>query len=149
MVFIISTAIGGQVTNVPNINIRNINFSITNCLKNKFEQIEFIGLDKLKINLYISGDLSEYCNCTGIKNIKYIMNKKEISAEFCIQKIYWETLPELSTEEKFAKYMYSSLLDLSNLIKKRLNKDGYLFDKEFFDRIVKESIGQLLSQADL
>jgi hypothetical protein len=127
MNFIISTAIGGQVTNVSNASLRNINLSMAKCLKNRFENIEFVGLDKLKINLYISGDISEYCNCSGIKNVRYIKNKKEISSEFCIQRNYWDTLPELSIEDKFIKFMYLSLLDLSISIEKKLENNGYFF----------------------
>ncbi|MDR2905504.1 MAG: immunity protein 12 [Helicobacteraceae bacterium] len=140
MNFVISAAIGGQATNVSNASLRNLNLSMAKYLKSGFENIEFVGVDKLKINLYISGDISEYCNCSGIKNVRYIKNKKEISSELCIQRIYWDTLPELSIEEKFIKFMYSSLLDLSILIEKKLENNGYFFDKEKFNKIIAECV---------
>jgi hypothetical protein len=140
MNFVISTTIGGQVTNVSNASLRNLNLSMAKCLKNGFENIEFVGLDKLKINLYISGDISEYCNCSGIKNVRYIKNKKEISSELCIQRNYWDTLPELSIEEKFIKFMYLSLLDLSISIEKKLENNSYFFDKEKFNKIIAECV---------
>ena len=138
MNFVISTAIGGQVTNEPNTNLRSININITKCLKDRFENVEFIGLNKISINLYISGDVSEYCNCSGISKVRYIKKKKEISVEFCIQRTYWDTLTEISLEEKFLRFISSSLFDLGVEIDKKLKINHFQFDKEKFNEIVEE-----------
>lgn len=138
MDFVISTIIGGQVTNVPNFNIRNININLKNRLKNEFENIVFSGLDKLEITLYISGDVSEYCDCVGIKNVRYIKKKKEIISEFYIPRTYWDTLPELSLDEKFFRFMYLSLFDLGLVIFKKLKNNDYIFDKEMFNNIISK-----------
>jgi len=143
MNFVISTAIGGQVTNEPNVNIMNININMIKRLKSGFENIEFAELDKIKINLYISGDVSEYCYCAGIKNVRYIKNKKEISSEFCIPRTYWDTLPELCLEEKFFKFIYLSLFDLGLAICAKLKSNNYIFDKEKYNNIIAECFSRM------
>ena len=45
MNLVISTAIGGQVTNDPDTNLRSININMVKCLKNGFENVEFVELN--------------------------------------------------------------------------------------------------------
>jgi hypothetical protein len=78
MELVISTAIGGQVIEDPNVNIRVINISLLKEIKQKFEEIEFENLKKVKVNLYISGDVSEYCDKTGISKNRYFKEKRSI-----------------------------------------------------------------------
>ena len=138
MNFVISTAIGGEVTNEPDTNLRSIIINMAKRLKNGFENVDFVGLNKISINLYISGDISEYCNFPGISKVRYIKKKKEISVEFCIQRTYWETLTEMSLEEKFWQFISSSLFDLEIEIDKKLKINDFPFEKEKFNAIVEE-----------
>uniref|UniRef100_UPI00359F5159 Imm12 family immunity protein n=1 Tax=Prevotella heparinolytica TaxID=28113 RepID=UPI00359F5159 len=52
-------------------------------LKQNFAETSFEGLDRIKINIYISGDVSSYTEKTGITNTRYYKKKKEYTAEFC------------------------------------------------------------------
>ncbi|MGJ1422214.1 Imm12 family immunity protein [Sphingobacterium spiritivorum] len=129
MELIISTAIGGQVMEDPNINIRVINIALSKEIKQQFEEIEFENLKKVKVNLYISGDVSEYCDETGISKNKYSKVKKEVSSEFCINRNYWKNNLEKSTEQKLKDFVKNSLMELGDFMRTKLKEDGFNYEK--------------------
>lgn len=129
MELVISTVIGGQVIEDPSINIRVINIALTKEIKQKFEAIEFENLKKLKINLYISGDVSGYCDETGISKNKYFKAKKEVSSEFCINRHYWKHNLEKSPEKKLKDFMKTSLTELGAFIRTKLKENGFNYEE--------------------
>jgi hypothetical protein len=129
MELVISTAIGGQVIEDPNVNIRVINISLLKEIKQKFEEIEFENLKKVKVNLYISGDVSEYCDKTGISKNRYFKEKKEVSSEFCINRSYWSDNLEKSAEQKLKDFLKKSLMELGEVLKTKLKDEGFNYEQ--------------------
>ncbi len=85
MEIILSAAIGGDITSEID-GAKIIHSSIIKMrkpLKQNFAETSFEGLDRIKINIYISGDVSSYTEKTGITNTRYYKKKKEYTAEFC------------------------------------------------------------------
>ena len=74
-------------------------------LKKQFANNSFDGLDKTKINIYISGNVSEYCTKSGITKCRYLRKKKEIISEFCIDRYYWTSEPLLDVKRKFLLFI--------------------------------------------
>lgn len=72
MELIVNTVIGGQVITDTNINLRMINIKLIKELKELFKVFDFKVLNKIKLNLYINGDISEYSNSTGISKKKIL-----------------------------------------------------------------------------
>lgn len=109
-------------------------------LKKQFVNNSFEGLAKIKINLYISGDLSEYCSKSGITKYRYSQKKNEFISEFCIDRYYWNSEPMLDIKKKFLLFLESSFINLGILIKEKLKSKGYNFDNEMFKEIVLKSL---------
>ena len=65
-----------------------------------------------KINLYISGDISEYCSKLGITKCRYFQKKNELVSESCIDRYYWNSEPMLDTKKKFLLFLESSFINL-------------------------------------
>lgn len=136
MELVISTAIGGQVVDDPNINIRVINIALIKEIKQRFLAIEFESLKKIKVDLYISGDVSEYCEQTGIYKNKYFKTKLEVSSEFCLSRSYWNNTGEQSIEEKLKEFIKKSLIVLGDFIKEKLK--GSDFNLEQYLKVLKD-----------
>ena len=109
-------------------------------LKKQFLNISFEGLAKIKINLYISGDVSEYSSKSGITKCRYFQKKNELVSEFCIDRYYWNSEPMLDTKKKFLLFLESSFINLGILIKEKLKSKGYKFDSEMFKEIALKSL---------
>ncbi|AZA78668.1 hypothetical protein EG347_14700 [Chryseobacterium sp. G0186] len=136
MELVISTAIGGQVVDDPNINIRVINIALIKEIKQRFLEIEFESLKKIKVDLYISGDVSEYCEQTGIYKNKYFKTKLEVSSEFCLSRSYWNTSGGQPVEEKLKEFIKKSLIVLGDFIKEKL--EGSDFRLEQYLKVFKD-----------
>ena len=136
MELVISTAIGGKVVDDPNINIRVINIALIKDLKQRFLEIEFESLKKIKVDLYISGDVSEYCEQTGIYKNKYFKNKQEVSSEFCLSRSYWDESGEQPVKEKLKEFIKKSLIMLGGFIKEKL--EGSDFRLEQYLKVLKD-----------
>jgi len=107
---------------------------------NDIVNISFEGLAKIKINLYISGDVSEYSSKSGITKCRYFQKKNELVSEFCIDRYYWNSEPMLDTKKKFLLFLESSFINLGILIKEKLKSKGYNFDSEMFKEIALKSL---------
>jgi len=114
MEIIISSVIGGQI--MPEVKIEKklhqIIIEMRKSLKKQFVNYSFEGLIKIKINLYISGDVSEYRSKSGITKYQYFQKKNEYIAEFCIDRNYWNSEPMLDTKKKFLSFIESSFINL-------------------------------------
>lgn len=145
MEIIISSVIGGQIT--PEVKIEKklhqIIIEMRKSLKKQFVNYSFEGLIKIKINLYISGDVSEYRSKSGITKYQYFQKKNEYIAEFCIDRNYWNSEPMLDTKKKFLSFIESSFINLGILIKEKLKSKGYKFDSEMFKKIALKSLRAL------
>ena len=120
--------------------IHQIIIEMRKSLKKQFVNNSFEGLAKIKINLYISGDLSEYCSKSGITKYRYSQKKNEFISEFCIDRYYWNSEPMLDIKKKFLLFLESSFINLGILIKEKLKSKGYNFDNEMFKEIVLKSL---------
>ena len=142
MEIIVSSVIGGQL--VPEVGmeekLHQIIIEMRKSLKKQFVNKSFEGLAKIKINLYISGDLSEYCSKSGITKHQYFQKKNELVSEFCIDRYYWNSEPMLDTKKKFLLFLESSFINLGILIKEKLKSKGYKFDSEMFKEIALKSL---------
>ena len=142
MEIIVSSVIGGQL--VPEVGmeekLHQIIIEMRKSLKKQFVNNSFEGLSKIKINLYISGDLSEYCSKSGITKYRYFQKKNEFISEFCIDRYYWNSEPMLDTKKKFLLFLESSFINLGILIKEKLKSKGYNFDSEMFKEIALKSL---------
>jgi len=114
MEIIVSSVIGGQIVSEVGMEkkIHQIIIEVRKSLKEQFVNKSFEGLAKIKINLYISGDLSEYCSKSGITKHQYFQKKSEFITEFCIDRYYWNSEPKLDTKKKFLLFLESSLINL-------------------------------------
>ncbi|SHG43081.1 Imm12 family immunity protein [Pedobacter caeni] len=141
MDFVISTAIGGQVLSDVESNkwLKDIQIGISKILKENFKGIEIAGLQKIKINLYISGDISEYCDKIGISKSKYLKAKNEISTEFCITRDFWNKGSVNQADLQFVEFLKQSLLDLSDFVENKLNSVKISFQKDVFITTVLRS----------
>ena len=128
MEVILSTVIGGEITVEVDGGkiVHSLIIKMRNSLKEHFKKIFFEGLDRIKINVYISGDVSSYCDKTGITATRYFRAKTEYTTEFCIDKNYWSLEPVLP--------------QLGGIIEKKLKAAGYNFDGELFKEIVLKSL---------
>lgn len=142
MEIIISSVIGGQI--MPEVKIEKklhqIIIEMRKSLKKQFVNYSFEGFIKIKINLYISGDVSEYRSKSGITKYQYFQKKNEYIAEFCIDRNYWNSEPMLDTKKKFLSFIESSFINLGILIKEKLKSKGYNFDSEMFKEIALKSL---------
>ena len=138
----VSSVIGGQLK--PEVemekNLHQIIIEMRKNLKKQFLNISFEGLAKIKINLYISGDVSEYSSKSGITKCRYFQKKNELVSEFCIDRYYWNSEPMLDTKKKFLLFLGSSFINLGILIKEKLKSKGYKFDSEMFKEIALKSL---------
>ena len=138
----VSSVIGGQLK--PEVemekNLHQIIIEMRKNLKKQFLNISFEGLAKIKINLYISGDVSEYSSKSGITKCRYSQKKNEFISEFCIDRYYWNSEPMLDIKKKFLLFLESSFINLGILIKEKLKSKGYNFDSEMFKEIVLRSL---------
>ena len=124
MEVILSTVIGGEITvelDGEKI-VHSLIIKMRNSLKKHFKKIFFEGLDRIKINVYISGDVSSYCDKTGITATRYFRAKTEYTTEFCIDKNYWSLEPVLPVDRKFILFMENSLIQLGGIIEKNLKQ---------------------------
>ena len=142
MEIIVSSVIGGQL--VPEVGmeekLHQIIIEMRKSLKKQFVNKSFEGLAKIKINLYISGYLSEYCSKSGITKHQYFQKKNEFITEFCVDRYYWNSEPKLDTKKKFLLFLESSFINLGILIKEKLKSKGYKFDSEMFKEIALKSL---------
>ncbi|WP_024467850.1 Imm12 family immunity protein [Treponema pedis] len=145
MEIILSAAIGGEITADCD-GGKTIHSSIIKMrasLKEHFEKSSFEGLNKIKISVYIGGDVSSYCEKTGISVSRYSSTKKEYTAEFCIDKNYWNLEPLLPIKNKFILLMENLLINLGELIEKKLKASGCNFDCKLFKEIVLKSLAEV------
>ncbi|MDY6121556.1 MAG: Imm12 family immunity protein [Porphyromonas sp.] len=141
MEIILSSAIGGDIS--PEIKAKNIHqlvIEVRKSLKTQFKDKFFYGVDKIKINLYVSGDISEYCTDSGVTKCRYFQKKQEIASEFCIDRSYWFSEPFLDYKRKFLLFMEASLSNLNAFMDKRLKSDGVKFDSTLFQETISESL---------
>ena len=124
MEVILSTVIGGEITVEVDGGkiVHSLIIKMRNSLKEHFKKIFFEGLDRIKINVYISGDVSSYCDKTGITATRYFRAKTEYTTEFCIDKNYWSLEPVLPVDRKFILFMENSLIQLGGIIEKNLKQ---------------------------
>ena len=124
MEVILSTVIGGEITVEVDGGkiVHSLIIKMRNSLKEHFKKIFFEGLDRIKINVYISGDVSSYCDKTGITATRYFRAKTEYTTEFCIDKNYWSLEPVLPVDRKFILFMENSLIQLGGIIEKSLKQ---------------------------
>lgn len=121
MEVILSTVIGDEITvelDGEKI-VHSLIIKMRKSLKKHFKKIFFEGLDRIKINVYISGDVSSYCDKTGITATRYFRAKTEYTTEFCIDKNYWSLEPVLPVDRKFILFMENSLIQLGGIIEKK------------------------------
>lgn len=141
MEIVLSTAIGGDISSEINAkNIHQLVIEVRKSLKTQFKDKFFHGVDKINIDLYIDGDISEYCTESGVAKCRYYQKKREIASEFCIDRNYWFSEPFLDYKGKFILFMKISLLNLNAFIEKRLKSDGVSFDSTLFQETVLESL---------
>ncbi|WP_024469397.1 Imm12 family immunity protein [Treponema pedis] len=145
MEIILSAAIGGEITADCD-GGKTIHSSIIKMrasLKEHFEKSSFEGLNKIKISVYIGGDVSAYCDKTGITVTRYSHTKKECAAEFCIDKKYWTSAPVLPIKKKFILFIEKSLISLGEIIGKKLKATGCNFDCKLFKETVIKSLAEV------
>ncbi|MEL3912083.1 Imm12 family immunity protein [Treponema pedis] len=144
MEIILSAAIGGEITADCD-GGKTIHSSIIKMrasLKEGFKKIFFEGLNRIKINLYIGGDVSAYCDKTSITVTRYSHTKKECAAELCIDKNYWTSEPVLPIKKKFILFIEKSLISLGEIIGKKLKAVGCDFDCKLFKETVIKSLAE-------
>lgn len=142
MKIIVSCVIGGELISGNGMEkvLHQLIIEMRKSLKKQFDSKTFDGLDKTKINLYISGNVSEFCSQSGIAKCQYVLKKKEIISEFCIDRYYWTSEPVLDLKKKFLSFMDNSLTNLSLSIKEKLKVKGLDFDSELFKETFLNSL---------
>lgn len=145
MEIVISSVIGGQIAAVEGLEkvVHALIIEMRMSFKKQFENKSFAGLDKVKINMYISGDVSEYCTTSEITKCLYFERKKQFISEFCIARSYWTSCSLSDVKGKFLLLIENLFVSLNMLIKHRLKCKGYDFDSEVFKEIVLKSLIEL------
>ena len=115
-------------------------------LKAQFRDKCFDGLDRVKITMFVSGDVSEYSPQTGIISCRYYQKKKEVQSSFCISRDYWLAEPLLDGKQKFLLFLEQTFADLSALVEKKLKAARCDFDGVAFKESLSKSLMDLSSE---
>lgn len=93
----VNLALGGDVAESADLSnvIFRLVIEMRKTLKAQFRDKCFDGLNRLKIMMFVSVDVSEYSPQTGIISCRYYQKKKEVLSSFCINRNYWHTEPLL------------------------------------------------------
>ena len=115
-------------------------------LKAQFRDKCFDGLNRLKIMMFVSGDVSEYSPQTGIISCRYYQKKKEVQSSCCISSDYWFAEPLLGGKQKFLLFLEQTFADLSALVEKKLKAARCDFDAVAFKESLSKSLKDLSSK---
>lgn len=86
MEIIVSSVIGGQIVAEVGMErvLHQLIIEMRKSLKKQFANNSFDGLDKTKINIYISGDVSEYCTNPELQNVDIFGRRKRLFQSFVL-----------------------------------------------------------------
>ncbi len=144
----VNLALGGDVAESADLSnvIFRLVIEMRKTLKAQFRDKCFDGLNKMKITIFVSGDVSEYSPQTGIKSCRYYQKKKEVQSSCCISSDYWLAEPLLDRKQKFLLFLEQTFADLSVLIEKKLKVARCDFDSEAFKESLSKSLMDLSSE---
>ena len=144
----VNLVLGGDVAesgDMSNVVFRLV-IEMLKTLKAQFGDKCFDGLDRVKITMFVSGDVSEYSPQTGIISCRYYQKKKEVLSSFCISRNYWHTEPLLDGKQKFLLFLEQTFTDLSALVEKKLKAARCDFDGVAFKESLSKSLQGLCSE---
>ena len=143
----VNLALGGDVAESADLSnvIFRLVIEMRKTLKAQFRDKCFDGLNRVKIMMFVSGDVSEYSPQTGIISCRYYQ-KKEVQSSFCISRDYWLAEPLLDGKQKFLLFLEQTFADLSALVEKKLKAARCDFDGEAFKESLSKSLKDLSSK---
>lgn len=143
----VNLALGGDVAESADLSnvIFRLVIDMRKTLKAQFRDKCFDGLNRVKIMMFVSGDVSEYSPQTGIISCRYYQ-KKEVQSSFCISRDYWLAEPLLDGKQKFLLFLEQTFADLSALVEKKLKAARCDFDGEAFKESLSKSLKDLSSK---
>ena len=144
----VNLALGGDVAESADLSnvIFRLVIEMRKTLKAQFRDKCFDGLNKVKITMFVSGDVSEYSPQTGIISCCYYQKKKEVQSSFCISRDYWLAEPLLDGKQKFLLFLEQTFTDLSALVEKKLKAARCDFDGVAFKESLSKSLMDLSSE---
>ena len=105
-------------------------------LKASFESIEIDALQKMDICVCLSGNISEYYSESGIYQARYYLKTKKfiVYVHFCSNEWNFDKKENIS---KFLKMYNDYLLELSDIIKKKMAKHKLDFDSKCYEDTIR------------
>lgn len=105
-------------------------------MKKTFESIEIEALQKMDICVCISGNISKYYSESGIYQARYYLKTKKfiVYVHFCSNEWNFDKKENIS---KFLKMYNSYLLELSDIIKKKMAKHKLDFDSKCYEDTIR------------
>lgn len=105
-------------------------------MKKTFESIEIEALQKMDICVCLSGNISEYYSESGIYQARYYLKTKKfiVYVHFCSNEWNFDKKENIS---KFLKMYNEYLLELSDIIKKKMAKHKLDFDSKCYEDIIR------------
>ena len=105
-------------------------------MKKTFESIEIEALQKMDICVCLSGNVSKYYPKSGIYQARYYLKTKKfiVYVHFCSNEWNFDKKENIS---KFLKMYNEYLLELSDIIKKKMAKHKLDFDSKCYEDIIR------------
>lgn len=105
-------------------------------MKKTFDSIEIEALQKMDICVCLSGNISEYYSESGIYQARYYLKTKKfiVYVHFCSNEWNFDKKENIS---KFLKMYNDYLLELSDIIKKKMAKHKLDFDSKCYEDTIR------------
>lgn len=135
MKFNINIIVGG-VENVP-IYLVDAARIVRTELKKTFENFEIAALYKLDICLCFSGNTSKYYSKSGVYQPRYYLKTKKFIVSIHFNPEEW-SLHRKEDEWKFLEMYQNYLLELSTIMKKKMEDNKLEFDESRYQDTIKK-----------
>ena len=105
-------------------------------MKNIFESVETETLQKMDICVCLSGNISKYYPKSGIYQVRYYSKAKKFMVYVHFSDNEWDS-NNTESVSKFLKMYNEYLLELSDIIKKKMAKHKLDFDSKCYEDITR------------
>ena len=111
-------------------------------MKNIFESIEIEPLQKMDICVCLSGNVSKYYPKTGIYQARYYSKAGKFMVYVHFSSNEWNS-NKIESVSKFLKMYKDYLMELSDIIKKKIMKYKPDFDSRYYEDGIRRVFGNL------
>lgn len=104
-------------------------------LKKSFYSFENEAVKQIKLFLLFNGNITSYCDSTGVYQSKYFSKKKEFVANLCFDDKKWSG-NKLEDATFFLSELVKLLLQCGVLLRLKLGKINYPFNMDDYERCI-------------